>query len=82
MLETVTIIYIVYYLPNCPCALRTCGLKHYTIPEKLGAEQTVDWEASNLDCGFVENYTHNIQVAMTEDEKIQSLQNQMIEQGW
>jgi hypothetical protein len=49
--ETIVVIWLLASVVGCPCSYRTCGIRH------LDVENRVDWEAYNLDCDYVENYT-------------------------
>ena len=51
LVETLFILYAVNAWYDCPCAFRTCGIKHYG-PDGV----TLKWTAENLDCGYVEQY--------------------------
>ena len=50
-LETIVMLWVLWGVTTCPCALRTCGIKHYQADG-----QTLSWEAENLDCDFVQKY--------------------------
>jgi len=51
LLEFLFIVYAINSVYDCPCAYRTCGIKHYDTNTRQ-----MDWEASNLDCKFVQDY--------------------------
>jgi len=50
LLEGLLALYVLNAFWGCPCAFRTCSLQHMSSPG------VVDWEASNLDCSYVQEY--------------------------
>ena len=51
IIETLFIIYALNAVYGCPCAYRTCSIKHY-----MPGSDALEWEANNLDCGYTQDY--------------------------